>query len=525
LDAPAATSRVTSLTDLERILAELSPKQLAEIDELLAPELSAPWIPNPGPQTQAYESNADILLYGGAAGGGKTDLLLGLALTKHQRTVVFRRAYVDLRGVEERLVDIAGRDGYNGQDMVMRRKNMLIECGALDKPGAEKGWTGRAHDLICFDEAGQLDKAKVAFVMGWLRSTDPDQHSRIVFASNPPIGGEGDWLVEWFAPWLDPMYPSPAMPGELRWAIRPDSDVVWVDGPGRYEHKGQSYTAQSRTFIPALLADNPYLNDTNYRATLENMPEPLRSQLLYGDFMAGREDHEWQVIPSEWVKLAQERWKNAPAKRRRMLAVAADPAKGGPDKVAVAALHEENWFAPIVTKKAAEIEDIAEVATMMVVVQKNDADMSVDGTGGWGSGVVSALKREHNIACTSLVFSAGSAKKSKDGRLGYANLRAEMYWAFREALDPESGEDIMLPPDPRMVAGLCAVRYKVRGINILLEEKGQVKDRVGSSPDEADSVVMAWHRRGEWVKKAIRQARPKEEPERVSDSSGGWMAS
>ena len=55
---------------------------------------------------RGLRSKADLLLYGGAAGGGKTDLLLGLALTAHERAVIFRRAYADLKGIEQRLIEI-----------------------------------------------------------------------------------------------------------------------------------------------------------------------------------------------------------------------------------------------------------------------------------------------------------------------------------------------------------------------------------------------------------------------------------
>jgi hypothetical protein len=97
------------LAHLEALLRNLSADEKSKLDELLAPELAATWLPNPGPQTAAYDSAADILLYGGAAGGGKTDLLIGLALTQHQRSVIFRRHYVDLRGVEERNHRLARR--------------------------------------------------------------------------------------------------------------------------------------------------------------------------------------------------------------------------------------------------------------------------------------------------------------------------------------------------------------------------------------------------------------------------------
>jgi hypothetical protein len=54
-----------------------------------------PWVPNVGPQTEAYYSEADEIFYGGKAGGGKTDLGVGLALTEHQRTLILRRINKD----------------------------------------------------------------------------------------------------------------------------------------------------------------------------------------------------------------------------------------------------------------------------------------------------------------------------------------------------------------------------------------------------------------------------------------------
>ena len=73
----------------------------SRLDTMLRAGAAGPlWAPEPSnaPQLAAYNRQADLLLYGGAAGGGKTDLLLGLALTAHARSVIFRRAYGDLNG-------------------------------------------------------------------------------------------------------------------------------------------------------------------------------------------------------------------------------------------------------------------------------------------------------------------------------------------------------------------------------------------------------------------------------------------
>ena len=71
--------------------------KLRELDaELLALDRRL-WVPLPGPQQEAYDSPADEVFFGGAAGPGKTQLLLGLAYTRHQRSIVFRREFSQLR--------------------------------------------------------------------------------------------------------------------------------------------------------------------------------------------------------------------------------------------------------------------------------------------------------------------------------------------------------------------------------------------------------------------------------------------
>ena len=66
------------------------------------------WTPLPGPQTLAYLTPADVTGYGGAAGGGKTDLALGLAITAHHQSLILRREAVHLRAIEDRAREILG---------------------------------------------------------------------------------------------------------------------------------------------------------------------------------------------------------------------------------------------------------------------------------------------------------------------------------------------------------------------------------------------------------------------------------
>lgn len=484
------------LAELEALLAAMPAERKAELDKLLAPELSKLWLPNPGPQSQALESKADILLYGGAAGGGKTDLLIGCAALNHRRSLIVRRESVELDGIADRSREIlSGVGGYNKVD-----KEWALNGGASLKLGGMKdaedwrAYAGRARDFMGFDEAAEFLKSQVFSLIAWLRSVDPSQRCRVVLASNPPRSGDGEWIITEFAPWLDPLFTNPAAPGELRWAIVVGDVTEWVDGPGEYVRENETYTAMSRTFIPALLDDNPYLKDTNYRSTLQNLPEPLRSQLLKGDFLAGRQDHEWQVIPTEWVTLANERWESAEQKTRRMLALAADIAMGGKARTVFSRLHADAWFAPLLAWPGVETPDPADHAALMVKHRTDNADLSVDLTGGWGSGVASHLKK-NGIECAGVVFSSKSEEMTIDRKFGFRNLRSQMYWQFREALDPANGHDVKLPPDPKLKAQLIAQRYSIRGTDILLEDKESVEERVGTSLDESDAVVMAWFRR------------------------------
>lgn len=489
------------LAELEARISGMSPEKKRDLDRMLAPELSAPWRPNPGPQTEALRSQADLLLYGGAAGGGKTDLIAGLALTEHRRSVVFRQQAEDLRGFWDRLLELSPVNQQKDSNLkrLTTTDGRLIETGHLGMPGSERAWQGRPHDLVAFDEGAQIAAAKVAFVLGWLRSASDgkaQQRCRAIIATNPPIGGDGDWLLEWFAPWLDPLYPLPARPGELRWAIiegRGDEILTrWVDGPDPVRMAdGEWQKPLSRTFIPSKLDDNPYLRDTGYRAQIASMPEPLRSQLLKGDFLAAREDHADQVIPTEWVEAAQARW-SPEGRQRQMLTMGVDVAQGGADQTTVAKLHAGAWFDEIVSLPGSETPDGASVASLIIRHRREGAVVGIDTTGGWGGAAREHLKTHQHLDAHAIVFSAESHGRDAASGLGYANLRAEMFWEFRNALNPANREQVALPPGGRLKAQLTALRWKLRGTDILIESKDDIRKRLRTSTDEADAIVMAW---------------------------------
>lgn len=122
------------LTDpavIERALRNLTDEERAEFDKLVAAD-PAIWRPQVGRQMEAMLSPADVIGYGGAAGGGKTDLIAGLALTQHERTLILRREKVQTEGIIQRINEVLGSsDGYNSQKSQWRVGSKIIEFGGL----------------------------------------------------------------------------------------------------------------------------------------------------------------------------------------------------------------------------------------------------------------------------------------------------------------------------------------------------------------------------------------------------------
>lgn len=480
---------------LDEILARLGAMPEAERKELeRAKEADGlRLIPNSGPQTDAYLSDADVLLYGGAAGGGKTAVLVGIAVQQHQRAIILRRESTELDGIEAFAKEIIGDDArFNGSDNVFTWPDgRSLKLGGCKEPDHWRKHAGRARDFMGFDEAGEFLEEQVASLMAWNRSPTPGQRCRIVLASNPPRGADGQWLSVWFAPWLDITFPNPAKPGELRYAIRVRGELRWVDGAAPVVIDGEEYRPLSYTFIPARLADNPYNDTPEYRAKLQSLPEPLRSQLLHGDFLADREDAAYQVIPTTWILQAQARWKADGWRDAYMTAMAYDPAGGGRDAAELCARHG-GWYAEIVTVKGEETADGSASAATIIRHRRNNAPVVVDVGGGYGGAVTLRLK-DNDIPHLRFNGAEGSIKHTKDGSLKFANKRAEAWWKFREELDPdqEGGSVIALPPDPELRADLAAPTYSVSARGIIIESKDDLRQRLGRSPGKGDVVVMA----------------------------------
>ena len=473
-----------------------------------------------------------------------TSLAIGLALTVHFHTLFVRREGVNNAAAKEEMAAILGsRDRLNNQSGVFRLDHKYpgqkVHFVGVPNPGDEAKYQGQPRDLLVIDEAANVLEAQARFLMGWVRppyGMPPHIRPRTLLCSNPPTSPEGAWLISFFAPWLDHNYVSPnRLPkpeyGELRWFttvagkdIEVTSDhPLWLEDPNdpdtlrlatdtEIERSLTPGTREaekvarpkSRSFIKSQIDDNIFLQGTGYKATLQSLPEPLRSQMLRGDFLAGLEDDIMQAIPSSWVQAAMDRWEPASAGNPipPMSQIGVDPSRGGRDKTVIARRHH-TWYDEILSIPGQAVPDGPTLATEVIKHRRNAAKVVVDVIG-IGSSPVDFL-RDQDIPVTAFTGSetwntqrVRNSKVKKKGPMDrtktfyFRNKRAHAIWTMRELLDPQYGVKLALPPDEEMKADLCSFRYRIADGNIIVvESKDEIRKRLKRSPDKGEAVIYA----------------------------------
>jgi hypothetical protein len=212
-------------------------------------------------------------------------------------------------------------------------------------------------------------------------------------------------------------------------------------------------------------------------------PSNLFLVKVMGKFPRESED---TLIPLSWIELANERWQKLEGKGKGSLRLGVDVAGMGRD-LTVRAFRRGNVIEEF---KVNSRQDL------MVTVGKVKNDLTgrgdvayVDALGE-GSGVYSRLaEQEVNVVCVKYSF---SAKDLTDitGQRTFANMRAYIYWAIRDALDPSFGGDLALPPIDELTQDLTETHFKTRSNgDIIIEEKDDIKKRLKRSPDYGDSVA------------------------------------
>lgn len=481
--------------DLAAILAKLTPAEAKRVEELrqIAREVWMPRAENV-PQQMAYRSTADVIGYGGAAGGGKTDLGLGLSLTRHKVVQMFRREGTELTAVIDRCAEILGtREGLTGRPAIWRKPTPtceIIEFCSVPHAGDETSYQGRAKDFLWFDEASNFLESQVRFLMGWVRSVDPNQKCQTLLTFNPPTTVEGRWIVSFFAPWLDKKHPRPAKSGELRWFATIDDKEREVPGPEPVEDsKGRMVRPMSRTFIAARVGDNPDLaKSSQYLAQLDSLPEPLRSLMRDGDFAAAMEDDPMQVIPTAWVEAAMARWKPRNP-MPEMDSIGVDVAMGGRDSTIIARRHG-HWFDVPIVYEGHRCPDGPTIAGYITAAQRGRAPIHLDLFG------VGAEPYGHLMRAQAPVLGISMGEKTGEiaieGRRRFFNVRSCLWWRMREALNPSNPLQIDLPPDRRLLADLCAPKWSERAGGIIyVDSRDEIMEAIGRSPDYGTAYILA----------------------------------
>ena len=341
---------------------------------------------------------------------------------------------------------------------------------------------------MAFDEIATFQEDHYLQLCAWARTATEGQRVRVICAGNPPMSSQYFWVKRRWAAWVDDRHPNPAAPGEIRWYARIDDEDVELKQDDRFkdvpdgepfEHNDETIEPISRTFIPGQMLD--ILKD-EYVRRLQQTPEPMRSQLLYGDFSITEDDQELQVIPTEWVRAAQARWEGTPQPTEVLGGMGVDVSRGGKDATVISKRYG-NWFAPLLKYSGSATKTGNDVAALVIdnlLETERAARIELDLTGVGSSPYDILVSNGYNVSG----FLGGSASYFTDaaGVMEFRNRRAEAWWKFREALDPNSDEDIALPPDSELMADLTAPTWTADTSGILIESKDAIKKAAWAFP-------------------------------------------
>lgn len=296
---------------------------LARVNLLSRPDRP---LPQPGPQTDFLAAEADVVLYGGAAGGGKS---FGLLLDPLKftdvpgfRAVIFRRTSPQITAggglwdtagqLYRRLGGEANRSGFRvrfpaGAEVAFRH---------LQHEDTKYNYDGSQYASIGFDELTHFSESQFIYLFSRNRSTCGVK-PRVRATCNPDAGSWVKPFIQW---WLDPVtgLPITERAGVHRWFYRVDGEVCWYDTQGLAEEAHPDLAVdgppKSVTFIPARLADNAVLcrQDPGYRANLLALSWVERSRLFDGNWNATAADGlfraDWFPPPVKQEDL-RSRWK------------------------------------------------------------------------------------------------------------------------------------------------------------------------------------------------------------------------
>jgi len=288
-----AKRRIERVTEEVNILKGIETSPVIEIDYSSLPEVSEEvdtiqefiFKPNPGPQTTFLSAPEREVLYGGAAGGGKSYALISDPLryfgNKHFNGLLVRRTNDELRELIWKTKELYPQ-AYPGAEFKEKQSEWRFPSGAklwmsyLERDEDVLRYQGQAFTWIGFDELTQYSTPFAwDYLRSRLRSADPEMSKNLAMRATTNPGGPGHG-------WVKRMFIDPAPAGKAFWATNIQTGETIVYPPG---HPKAGQPLFKRRFIPARLSDNPFLaEDGNYEANLLGMSEQQKRQLLDGDW-------------------------------------------------------------------------------------------------------------------------------------------------------------------------------------------------------------------------------------------------
>lgn len=269
-------------------------------------------------------------LYGGAAGGGKSEWLLHYLLNQmlahpFNRGVVFRRFFPSLeRTLIDRAKQIYPKHGgrYNEVKHTWRFPNgSVLEMGSLPTAADVTNYQGTEYGVIAFEEITEFEEKQLDAMVVRLRPPGPGIRSHLIATCNP--GGRGHVWVK--RRWVKPK------PDDYNGSATPLPYEVWTPSA-----KPENPEPGSRVFVPATLEDNPILEmrDPTYRnkiRTLANSDKALALAMEHGDWDAidAVQGALWRQGDLDGGRVTPEWFRQNVIPQRRVLAV--DPSDGNED--------------------------------------------------------------------------------------------------------------------------------------------------------------------------------------------------
>lgn len=277
--------------------------------------------PQPGPQTDFLTTSADIALFGGGAGGGKSFALLLEPLYQFDNplfdAVVFRRNTVQVRnagGLWDESYNLYFGLGAHPREQHLQwefKEGLRVKFAHLENENTVYNYQGSQIPLIEFDELTHFTEKQFFYMLSRNRSMS-GVPGRIRATTNPDCDSWVRRLVDW---WVDEDgYPIKARSGLLRWFIRQDDALIWADSKEELLEKyGSEQLPTSFTFIPSLIHDNKILleKDPSYLSKLHALSRVDRLRLKDGNWnvraTAGNLfRREWfpiiDTVPGGWIQ-------------------------------------------------------------------------------------------------------------------------------------------------------------------------------------------------------------------------------